>query len=57
LLRIIRCWSGTVESPQQGIQTLLHAFAVAAFATKFAEQLGDHLFEDGRIVGQKGGVG
>jgi hypothetical protein len=57
LLRIIRRWPGAVQSPQQGIQTLLYAFTVAAFATQFAEQLGDHLFENGRIVGKKRGVG
>ena len=45
-----------VITPQQGIEPPLQRLAIAALAAQGANQFGDHLLEDGGIVGQGRGV-
>ena len=56
LLRIDRLRPRSVQTLQQRIEALLDLFALAAFATQGAEQLGDHLFEHGGVIGKGCGV-
>jgi len=50
----LRPWA--VQPLEQRIEALLDLFALAAFATQGAEQLGDHLFEHGGVIGKGRGV-
>jgi hypothetical protein len=56
LLRIDRVGTRTIPASQQGVEPLLQRLLVAAAGTQGAEQFGDHLLEDGRVIGQRRGV-
>jgi hypothetical protein len=45
-----------MQAPQQGIEPLLYCFPVAALAAQGTNELGNHLFEDGHVIGKGGGV-
>ncbi len=45
----------SVQTPQQQVEALLHCFQIAIAFVQSNQQFQDHLFEDGRIVGQVSG--
>jgi hypothetical protein len=45
-----------MQPSQQGIEPLLQCLPIAALAAQDANQFGDHLLEDGGVIGEGGGV-